>query len=184
MAKQQKSKAAQSDDFISDDVVSSGSGRYLNIKKSDTTKFRCISKPIFGWVEWIDKAPVRTPLEDGEPEATDADNPPKKFMALAVYDYEDAKVKILELTQQSIIKAIKALAQNADWGSPFGYDINISKTGEGLKTKYSVLPSNKKATSKDIIREANASPCNLEALYEGEDPWNVEGGEETEYHFK
>lgn len=184
MAKQQSKKSKNNDSFIDDEMVSSGSGKYVNIKKEDEVKVRCLSKPIFGWVEWIDKKPVRIPLEDGEPEATDPDSPPKKFMALVVYDYADAKVKILEITQQTVIKAIKALAQNADWGEPFNYDLNITGDGEGLKRKYTVTPSSKKATSKDIIREANASPCNLEALYEGEDPWNVEGGEETEYHFK
>jgi hypothetical protein len=105
-------------------------------------------------------------------------------MAFTVWNYETESVQILELTQQSVIKAIKALSSNPDWGLPFSYDINVKKSGEGLKTKYEVTPSPKKATAKDIIREANQAPCNLDALYEGEDPWNVEGGETTDYFFK
>lgn len=182
MAKPQKLAKKSSDDFIPDDAVSSGASRYMKLETGDN-KFRCLSKPITGWLEWIDKTPSRTPI-DNEPEASDPENPPKKFLALVVFDYSDNAVKILELTQQSVIKAIKAYAANPDWGNPFTYDINVNKTGEGLKTKYTVTPSPKKATSKDIMRAANEAPCNLEALFENEDPWNVDEAEPTEYFFK
>ena len=105
-------------------------------------------------------------------------------MALAVIDHEDETVKILELTQQSIIKAIKAYAANPDWGNPFSYDLTIGKSGEGLKTKYTVQASPKKPLAKNLVSTANEKPCNLDALYEGSDPWDVEDGEETEYFFK
>ena len=174
MAKQTKpaSKAKQSDDFVSDDAISSGSSRYLKLAKGEN-KIRIISKPIIGWLEWIDKKPVRTAINE-EPEATDDENKPKKFMAMAVIDHADDSVKILELTQQSVIKAIKALSANPDWGNPFSYDITISRTGEDLKTKYVVTPSPKKALGKDLVKAAQAAPCNLDALFDGADPWEVD----------
>jgi hypothetical protein len=174
-------KAKQTNDFIPDEAVNSGAARYMKMETGEN-KFRAISKPIIGWEEWIDQKPVRTQIDD-EPEATDPDSPPKKFMALVVWNYDTESIQILQLTQQSVIKAIKALAANPDWGSPFTYDINVKKSGEGLKTKYVVTPSPKKPTSKDIIRAANQAPCNLDAMFEGEDPWTVDG-DSTEYFFK
>lgn len=187
-AKQQAGKKVlakknQSADFISDDSISSGSSRYMKFEKGDN-KFRVLSKPITGWLEWVDKKPVRTAI-DNEPEVSDDENPPKKFLAIVVLDYADNEVKILELTQQSVIKAIKALAANPDWGNPFTYDLNVEKTGDDLKTRYAVQPSPKKALSKDLMKVVNETKCNLEALFEGEDPWSVEDADSvTEYFFK
>lgn len=175
--------AKQSDEFISDGAISGGSANYLKLEQGDTT-IRCISKPVEGWIDWVDKKPIRTPLSDGEPEAA-GENPPKKFIAIVVIDQDAEEVKVLELTQQSVIKAIRALASNPAWGNPFAYDLTIRKKGEGLKTKYVVTPSPKKALAKELIKKAQAKPCNLEKLFEGEDPWKVEKGEEvTEYFFK
>jgi len=183
MAKPSKqNKQSSSDDFVPESAISGGASAYLKFEEK-LTKFRCISKPIVGWLEWIDKVPTRTQIDD-EPEGQDDDNKPKKFMAMVVIDRKDNEVKILEMTQQSVIKAIKALAANPDWGNPFTYDITVSKTGEGMKTKYAVSPSPKKPLSKDDLKAASAKPCNLDALYDGENPWDVDGGEVTEYHFK
>lgn len=188
-AKQAPTKEKESNEFISEDSLSSGSAKYLKLDKS--TQFRIISKPISGWLEWVEngdkKKPVRTPLADGEPEASDEDNAPRKFVAMVVLDRKDDLVKILELTQQSVIKAIRALANNPEWGNPFTYDINVTKTGEKLLTKYTVTPSPKKPLSKSdtaIINDED-SQCNLEALFAGEDPWKIEDDSAvTEYHLK
>lgn len=177
-----KARKAQSDEFIGEDSISEGNSRYMKFEKGDN-QFRILSKPITGWLEWIDEKPVRTTIEEGEPEATDPKQPPKKFLALVVLDRADDLVKILELTQQSVIKAIRALANNPEWGSPFTYDINVSRAGEKLKTKYTVTPSPKKPLSKAEINEVNETNCNLEALFEGEDPWSTEEPV-TEYFFK
>jgi hypothetical protein len=177
-----KKSSSSSDDFIPSEAVSGGSALYLKLQKGEN-KIRIISKPVVGWLEWVDKKPVRTPIDE-EPEAADDENKPKKFMTMAVIDREDNdKVKIMELTQQSIIKAIRALTSNPDWGTPFGYDIVITKSGEDLKTKYVVTPSPKKPLGKEAIKAASAAPCNLDNLFEGKDPWNTDDGE-TEYFFK
>jgi len=195
MSKQTKSakstkstKKVESDAFISEESLGSGDAAYLKFEKG-ANAFRIISKPITGWVDWVEdedenRKPVRTPLSDGEPEASSEDQKPKKFVAFVVIDRADGVVKILELTQQSIIKGIKTLAENPKWGNPFSYDINVEKTGEKLKTKYAVTPSPKEPLSKLEIADALERPCNLEKLMDGENPWEVEEGEETEYIFK
>jgi hypothetical protein len=178
------SKVQDEEAFISDDAVSSGSSNYLKFENGEN-KIRIISKTINGWVNWEDKKPVRYHADE-EPEVTDKENPPKKFLAMVVLDRNDGdEVKILELTQQSVIKAIKALAANPDWGAPFGYDLTVTKSGEKLKTKYVVTPSPKKPVAKDVIKAALEKPCSLNALFEGVDPWNVEDEDEaTEFIFK
>jgi hypothetical protein len=189
MAKKPNAKVSQSDDFVSDAAVSSGRANYMKLE-TGTNKFRALSKPIIGWIVWEEdeegnRKPVRTQINDEPENPTGEDKDrPKKFMAMAVLDHADGEVKILEITQQSIIKAIKAYAANPDWGNPFTYDITISKSGEGLKTKYNVQPSPKKPLAKNLIAAANEKPCNLDALYDGADPWDVDNGEVTEYHFK
>lgn len=188
MKAKQAKNAKTNDDFVSDDAVSSGSASYMKLETGDN-KFRAISKPIHGWIVWNEdeegnRKPSRTEIND-EPDAPSDDpkDKPKKFLALVVIDHADDEVKILEITQQSIIKAIKALASNVDWGNPFTYDINVAKKGEGMKTKYTVTPSPKKKLAKELVKAANEKPCNLDALYEGADPWNVEGDDAVEYHF-
>jgi hypothetical protein len=178
-----KAKSSSSEeDFIPEDAIGSGgASSFMKLEKGEN-KIRIISKPIAGWVEWIDKEPIRSPIDE-EPEATDEENPPKKFLALVVIDRADDNVKVLEITQQSVIKAIRALSSNPDWGSPFSYDINIERTGEDLRTKYAVTPSPKKPLSKELIKAASKKPCDLEKLFESENPWeDVE--EPTEYFFK
>lgn len=181
MGKTAKVKSQNSDAFVSDDAVSSGASSYMKLVKGEN-KLRIISKPIIGWLLWEDKKPTRMPITE-EPESTDDDNPAKKFMAVVVIDHTDGLVKIWEMTQQSIIKAIKALTANPDWGNPFTYDLTIDKSGEDLKTKYVVTPSPKKPLGKELVKVAMAKPCNLDALYEGEDPWSIDG-DSTEYFFK
>lgn len=180
-------KKVESEGFISEESLGGGDAAYLKFEKG-ANSFRIISKPIAGWVDWVEdedgnRKPIRTPMSDGEPEAADEDNKPRKFVTFAVIDRADGLVKILELTQQSIIKGIKTLADNPAWGNPFSYDINVDRTGEKLKTKYAVTPSPKKPLSKSEIADAQERPCNLEKLFDGENPWEVED-EATEYFFK
>lgn len=145
-----------------------GASSYFKFQAGEN-KFRVLDNVIVGWVEWIDDKPVRT--EEQPEEAYDEENPPSHFWGMKVFDYSDNQVKILELTQKSIQKALAALNEDEDWGSPLDYDIKVTKTGEKLTTKYAVTPMPKKPLSKDVIRAHEAKPCDLEALFEGADPW-------------
>lgn len=182
--------AKETDDaFVSDDAISSGSGNYVGKLENGTSKFRIISMVILGWLEWIEdgekKKPVRSKIDE-QPETTDDENPPKKFMAMVVIDRKDGQAKIWEITQQGIIKKIKALTADKDWGKPFSYDIAVTKAGEGLKTKYEVNPCPKKPLEKQLQIDAAEKPCNLDALYDGLDPWKEENHTDgiTQYYFK
>jgi hypothetical protein len=161
-------------------------GGYMKLKEGEN-QFRIMSPAILGWELWINKKPKRykedqdVPLEDQESadvdENTGEPRMAKHFMAFAVWNRNaqpKPKLQILELTQKGIKKAINALNRSKSWGNPTGtdgYDILVNKEGEGLNTEYTVNPAPKEKLSKDIIETFKKMYLNLDALYEGNDPF-------------
>jgi len=159
-------------DFLPQDYEApQGSGSYMKFQKGDN-KFRILSKPIVGWLDWKDKKPYRFQMNQ-KPEKPLTDKPIKHFWAFLIYDYADRSVKILEITQATIQKSIADLSKDEEWGAPFEYDLKVNKKGEDLNTEYGVTPSPKKPLSDEIKQAALDKPCYLEALYSGSDPWVV-----------
>ena len=146
-------------------------------------KLRILSAPIFGYSYWTTESkPIRskTPF-DGTPVDARLDDgkfKPKFFWALAVYNYAAKAVQVWEITQASIQGPLEDLAMNSDWGDPREYDITVTKTGEKLDTEYSVMPSPAKAVPEEAHKAYREAHINLEALYEGQDPFNYAAGSE------
>lgn len=69
------------------------------------------------------------------------------------------------------MSAIKNLARDEDWGFPLEYDLTITKTGEKLKTEYTVTPSPKKPFPPELYAGYMAMNININALYDGGDPF-------------
>lgn len=160
-------------DFLPNDYETPKSGsHYLKLQDGEN-KFRILSRPIIGWLDWDDKKPLRFRMNEKPAKSIDPKKPIKHFWALVVWDYSDSKVKILEITQSSIQGAIQSLTKDADWGSPFEYDIKVIRTGKDLDTKYTVNPVPHKPIAQEIREALIATPVNLEALYDGEDPFAV-----------
>lgn len=157
-------------DFLPQDYQApSGSADYMKFQKGEN-KFRILSKPIIGWLDWKDKKPYRFPMKN-KPSQPMGDQAIKHFWAFIVYDHTNPGVKILEITQASIQTAIAGLSKDEEWGAPFEYDIKVTKTGDGLETEYTTTPSPKKPISDDIKKAAMDKPCYLDALFTGGDPW-------------
>jgi len=152
------------------------SGNYLKFEKG-ANKFRIVSSAIIGYVYWNNQnKPVRV---EQRPEEIPADirfengkYSIKHFWAFTVIDRSDGKIKICEITQSSIMTAMKAIIDNADWGNPQGYDINITKTGDSLETKYTVQPSPHKPLTDEEQELVKNTFVNLNALYVGADPFS------------
>lgn len=156
---------------------------YLKLEKGEH-KIRIMSKPIIGWLDWKDKKPYRYRMDEKPAKSFDPAKPIKHFWAFLVWSYEDSAIKLLEVTQKSIQAAIAELSKNEDWGEPFGYDLRINRTGESLETKYTVTPVPHKKLPDEIIQAFNNRPCNLEALYDNEDPFaEVSSEEKTDLPF-
>jgi len=98
---------------------------------------------------------------------------PKHFWAFVVWNYKDEKVQILEVTQKGIMKAIRNLVNDEDWGDPKNYDLVVTREGEGLETEYSVNPKPKTELDKGIQVFYKDLNINLEALFDGDDPFST-----------
>lgn len=159
-------------DFLPQDYEApQGQGSYMKLQKGDN-KFRILSKPIVGWLDWKDKKPYRFTMKNKPEKPLDV-NPIKHFWAFLVFDYSDQSVKILEITQATIQKSISDLSKDEEWGPPFEYDLKINRKGESLTTEYSITPSPKKVLSDEIKQAALDKPVYLDALFTGGDPWVV-----------
>ena len=138
---------------------------YLKLQPGEN-KFRILSRPIMGWETWVEKKPVRSRMND-KPKADDV----RHFWAMVVWNYASDCIQILHLTQSSVLKALDALIKDPDWGAPFFYDIKIVKEGEGKETRYRVNPLPNKPLAPTVKKAFESKPCDLDALFVGEDPF-------------
>lgn len=160
-------------------------------------KFRIMSEPIFGQEYWkteVDeqgnavigdggkakRKPFRVALDKVVPaselEMDQWGKPGKatQFMAMTVYDWNAGIFKILSVTQKQVTAGIKALVESDDWGNPQEYDITVTKNGSGRETKYSVMPGAKKKMPENIVEEYAKRTINLQALFDGTNPFEAE----------
>lgn len=163
------------------------SSRYVNPSKLEENKdhrFRFFGTGITGFEVWTtDKKPVRftsMPADadlPGNVKIEEDGNPSiKRFIAGLVYDYQDEQFKILQLTQKGLMNSLFKYMQDSDYGDPVNYDIKLTRKGSGLKTEYTLAPAPPKAVTKGILTAYEELYCNLEALYEGKDPFEKPQG--------
>ena len=136
-------------------------------------RFRILASAIVGYEYFsTDNKPHRSKeLFESTPDIK-KDGKVKAFWAFPVYNYQTNSVQILEITQKSIMGAIKSIVDNPKWGVPFLYDLAIIKTGEGLDTEYQVQAEPPIGEPSDEIKNAFLEkPINLEALFTNDDPF-------------
>ena len=143
--------------------------------------FRVLSSAITGFIYWTeDKKPIRL-KEMWKKKPSDIKTEKNgsyrtnHFWAFVVWNYETSNIQIMEITQKTIMNAIKSLVDNKKWGDPKNFDITITKVGEGLETEYSVMPNPQSEVQKEITEEYKNKPVNLEALFKNGDPFQVDG---------
>jgi hypothetical protein len=166
----------------------SGTNKYTlsGLKSGEKVKVRVLSDFITGKSVWGDKDGKRiiTRRKIGEPiptgligwnQMTGKPERIKQFVAAIVWNYSTEQVEILETDKATIIGQIFDIEANEDWGDSKGFDLTISRSGEGMETKYSILPSNQKA----FKCPEDWSGVNLNALFDGTDPFA--SNEDVEY---
>ena len=94
----------------------------------------------------------------------------KYFVAGLVYNYQKEKLQVLEITQKSILKALKSYVDSEEYGHPSGYDLTIDKKGDGLNTDYSVIVSPPKPLADEVETLVSEISCDLDKLFAGEYP--------------
>ena len=154
---------------------------YMKFKEGDNT-FRVLSSAITGYEYFTtDNKPVRSKLpfdetpgikqkkNDKTGELQDEDV--RHFWAFCVWNYNDERVQILQLTQTGIMTFMQNLVQNGRWGNPQGYDITVTRKGSALNTEYTYI-ANPHSVLEDHIAEAwSKAKIDLNELYAGGDPF-------------
>lgn len=172
---------------ISKEVDLGGGGKYIQPSKiNGEIRLRMFGEGITGYETWVvdtkedgteQQKPVRWEQKPAELPSNVRKNDEgkaqlKRFCAAIVWDYQAEDFKILSLTQKTLIKQLMGyIADDKDWGDPAGYDLKISKKGEGLKTEYTMTPASKKAPTKELQEAFEGLVCDLSKLYDGSDPF-------------
>lgn len=151
-------------------------GNYMKFENGEN-RFRILSKPIIGWLDWKDKKPYRFRMNEKPEKPFDPAKAVRHFWAMIVWNYKSGRIEVLEITQAGIQAAITNLFKDADWGAPYGYDIKVSRTGSGLETEYAINPVPHKATAQEIQDAFMSTAVDLERLFDGENPFDVKKGE-------
>jgi hypothetical protein len=175
--------------------IASNTGRYINPSKIDgSIRFRFFGQGRTGYEGWVEleggkNKPVRweeLPDETDLPpniRLTDGKPQIKRFIAGIVYEYklnksgeiveDEGQFKIITISQKSIMEQLFKYIADADYGDPNGYDIKLARTGEGLKTEYTLTPAPPKAVAKSItaLWEKEQDSIDLDAYMACDDPF-------------
>lgn len=154
--------------------------KYMKLQEGENT-FRVLGPAIVGYEWWTDKdgnrVPNRTKNREDVPKLylthKDWKQKARFFWAFPVWNYKDEMVQILEVTQKKIIKGIEGLVNSPKWGNPTDYDLVVTKDESGERPDYSVQPDPKEELTKGIQEEWSNTNVRLEALYIGEDPFDM-----------
>lgn len=167
----------------------SNSSGYMKLQDG-ANKFRILSEAITGYVVWTtDKKPVRSrDYPKSLPANVEPDTKVRHFWAFVVWNYRaneivnadgskewQGDVQILEITQATIRDQIHEYYKMAEYGEPTGYDIVINKKGEKLSTEYSVQALPPKAMPNAAADAYKAKTINLNALFDGGNPFDDTG---------
>jgi len=78
---------------------------------------------------------------------------PKFAISMFVFDYQDEKIKVLEIGQKTIIKELDKISQTEDYEDIHAWDFIISRTGTKMSTEYKILPAPRKKGFDEKIRK-------------------------------
>jgi len=156
---------------------------YLKFKKNDKKyQFRVVSSAIVGYLYWnTEDKPVRLkqypnplPLDIKVRDKSTPQKEIKHFWAFVVIDREDGAIKVLELTQSTIMDFMKDAVDDPQWGDPRGYDFSVKRfLGSNEMVKYTTTPCPHKTLTPEEQATIKATPVNLEALFSGGDPFEI-----------
>ena len=159
--------------------IPSTPGNFMKLEDG-ANNLRILSSAIVGYEYWnTDDKPVRA-REDWKvlpPDIKPDKNgrvSTKHFWAFIVWNYDKKMIQLLELTQKTIMEGIKGIVDNPKWGDPKNFDITINRVTTGDKVSYTVMPNPHAPLDAAVASEYAKKPVNLEALYEGKDPFGPE----------
>ena len=159
--------------FIPDTINETATGGYFKPMKGKPNKVRIISEsPLVGWVQWTtENRPERfQDLKDKPDVEYQEGTKPKRFIAMAVFNYETSSIQVWEMTQKTLIDQLNSISKDPDFGHPNNYDLKVNRTGEGLETSYTLIPISAELTP-EVIDAMQNPGVDLNKLFLGEDPF-------------
>lgn len=177
-----------SNDFLPKDyqVPKGTDGLFMKFKQG-ANKFRILCSPVIGYEWWEEDTNGKHPVRVKSREKANTQMPDefrktlKHFWGMLVWNYEEEKVQILQITQITIMQAIGGYNDDADWGSPLDYDLVIKKSGERLDTQYQIIAKPKKELDEKIKEMLAKNELKLEKLFEAAGKVDASEDAEIEY---
>jgi len=169
------------DEFLPKDYEIPEDSPYMKWKQGENI-FRVLGKAEKGWEYWteVPGKDKRQPIRKRKFEDINTDdyqiNPKtgeldkaKHFWMLPVYNYKVQRVQVLEITQSTVQEAMHGLLRDKDWGHPRGYDLVVTRSGEGKEsTKYSVRSKPHKELNKGILKLYEDMKINIESVFDND----------------
>lgn len=170
------------DNFLPTDYeVPKSQDKYIKFEKDSTVEFLPLESAIVGYEYWnLNDKPVRLRQM---PETMPSDIKPDKggnkkighFWAFPVIEVDSGRVKVLEITQKTIQRAILAYVKNNKWGNPvMRYTFSITRDDSTDKTTYTTMANPAVEIPKewtDTWAQAKAEGFDINRLYTGGDPF-------------
>lgn len=177
------------EDFLEEGyVLPKAKSNYFNeskLKDKESVVIRILCSPIVGREDREAKegkefgSPVRT-KEPKEPLNQVADKYsssgykyPQEFWAMKVWNYETEQVQVRSTTRTTVKEAILNFKDSKMRGNPLWYDIEVKRQGEKKETKYILTPWNKGTLDPEVAEKYLSTPCDLDALWIGADPFEA-----------
>lgn len=155
--------------------IPKSSGQFAKFQDGKN-RFRFLSDFVVGWEGWKDKKPFRHEgqvcrITSDQVDLNQNGRPNiNYFWAAAVWNYNEKRVQVLEITQKTIMEVLKNLEESTDWGDLKTYDVEITRTKTGDKTNYTTVGIPHKVLPTEVVKEYEESKIDLRKLFSGEYP--------------
>lgn len=102
----------------------------------------------------------------------DKPEPQKYFWLMLVWNYDLRRFQVWEVTQKGLQKDFLSIIETEEYGNPVNYDVEVTKTGDGLNTEYKIIAKPPKAIDQKVAEQFNELEVNIEAVFEGDYPFD------------
>jgi hypothetical protein len=160
-----------------DATVPKTASSFFKPEEGKKQKVRVLSDFVIGWEGWKDGKPFRhegavCQISTDEVDHDETYDRPKinHFWAAAVWNYDEKRVQVYQITQRTVMQALKSLEDHEDWGDLKGYDITVTRAKKDGKTTYDVNPVPPKPLPVDAQLAYEEANVDLTALFRGEYP--------------
>jgi len=106
----------------------------------------------------------------GSKEAKELSHKLTLVAAMVLFDYKSGDLKSFNIHQKKILNPMRAYVENDKYGDLTGYDIVISKTGEGRDVEYSVIANPPEAMGKEVKEALEGTTIKMDNVFNSESP--------------